>query len=124
MRLKVWKMKPIEVARTLGELALPQPGQVLAAELDGAGGGPVQRAEDLQQRALAVAGGSLDGQPVAVGDDQVHAVAARARAAALLIVLGDTAELVHDGYPFSGCCLDDSCQRRCRAKPDRPPAAE
>src|SRR6266566_4110552 len=35
-----------------GQLAFPQPGQILAAEYDRARSRPVERAEDLQQRAL------------------------------------------------------------------------
>jgi hypothetical protein len=45
----------------------------VAGEGDGPGAGPVQAAEDLQQRGLAVPGPALDRQPLAVADDQVQA---------------------------------------------------
>ena len=65
--------EPDRAGADLGDLGFPQPRQVLAVELDDARGGPVQPAEDLQQGGLPVPGRALDGQPLAVVDDQVHA---------------------------------------------------
>src|SRR5580693_29401 len=83
----------------MGELGFAQGREVLAAELYGAGAGPVERAENLQQRALAVPGRALDRQPVAIFDDQVDAPERVYGTPALGIVLGNSGELVHGGVP-------------------------
>jgi hypothetical protein len=80
----------------LRDLALPQGGQVLAVEVHDAGGRPVQAAKDLQQRGLAVAGRALDGQPLAVFDDQIHPCERFYGGPALLIFLLNVGQLVHD----------------------------
>src|ERR1700730_6201393 len=80
----------------LGDLALPQVGQVLAVEVHDARGRPVQAAQDLQQRGLAVSGRALDGQPFAVLDDQVHPRERGHGGPALLIFLLNVGQLVHD----------------------------
>ena len=100
MRLKVWKMNPIEVARTLGQLALAQPGQFTPGQFDRTRGGPVKTTEDPQQRRLAVAGRSLDGQPLAVLDGQVDARERVHGMAALRIIPRDTGELVPRSPPL------------------------
>ena len=41
------------VAAEGGDLALPDLVQILAVQADAAGGGPVQRGEDVEQRGLA-----------------------------------------------------------------------
>ena len=79
----------------LGHLGLAQLREVAPVEFDDAGRRPVQAAEHLQQRGLALPGGALDGQPFAVLDDQVHAAQGGDGAPALLVVLGHSGELVH-----------------------------
>ena len=78
-----------------GDLALPEGGQVLAVEVHDARGRPVQAAEDLQQRGLAVAGRALDGEPLPVLDDQVNPGQRVDRGPALLVLLLHTCQLVH-----------------------------
>ena len=85
----------MEVARTWVSFGLPQLRQVLAVEVDHAPDWPVQAAEDLQQRRLAVPGRALDGQPLAVLDHQVDAAQRGHGLAALDVVLGHSGELVH-----------------------------
>src|SRR5215469_1729507 len=46
-----------------------------------------------------MAGRTLDGEPLAILDDQIHALEGSDDIAALLIVLGDTAQLVHVCLP-------------------------
>ena len=78
-RLNVWKMNPIDSARTLVTWLSRNCARSLAivAELDAAGRRPVQPAEHLQQRRLAVPGGALDGEPLAVVDAPGRRPAAR-----------------------------------------------
>ena len=79
----------------LRDLGFPQGGEVLAVEFHDARGRPVQAAEDLQQGGLAVPGRALDGQPLTVLDDQVHAGQRIDRGPALLVLLGHARQLVH-----------------------------
>jgi hypothetical protein len=69
-RLKVWKMKPIEARPQPGDLALAKPGHVLTVELDAPCRGPVQPAEQVEQRGLAVPRAALNCQPLTVLDVQ------------------------------------------------------
>src|SRR5258707_989400 len=86
---------PAPPAPRPGDPGLPHPAEVHAVELDRPGGRPVQAADDLQQRGLAVARRALDGQPLAILDHQVRAPQRSNRAVALLVVLDDAGELVH-----------------------------
>src|SRR5207253_3347520 len=67
------------------------------------------------------AGRSLDGQPVAVLDDHVHAPQRVHDAAALRVILGDIGKPVHG---ISLRWLLNSGQRRRGTQPDGPPAAK
>ena len=85
MRLKNWKTKPTCAAaqqrpRRLAELVDPAP-----AEVDLAGGRPVQAAEQVQQRRLAAARGPHDADELALGDRQVDAAQGRDRDAVGLV---------------------------------------
>ena len=55
-----------------GNLALPDLVQILAVQADAAGGGPVQRREDVEQRGLARAGFAHDGHVFALLHAEVH----------------------------------------------------
>jgi hypothetical protein len=68
--------------------------ELLARELHPAPGRPVQAAEDVQQRGLAVAGLALDGQPFASPDLQVEVADRGDLAAALAVDLADPGQLV------------------------------
>jgi hypothetical protein len=72
-----------------GERFLAQRAQVGAVQLDAAVGGPVEGAEQVQQRGLAAPGAPLHGQPAAVFDDQVQVPDSRDDAAAFVAELGN-----------------------------------
>jgi hypothetical protein len=71
--------------------------QLLAIELERAAGRPVQAAEQLQQRRLAVTGRTLDREHVVVRDLHVHALESMDLLALALAVvnLRHTADLIH-----------------------------
>ena len=76
----------------IGQRALGQGERVLAAEAHGAGGGVVERAEDVEQRALARAGRAHDRERIARFESEADAAQHVQGAAAGRVVL---AELFH-----------------------------
>src|SRR6185437_1138523 len=70
--------------------------------------------ENLQQRGLAVPGRALDGQPLAILDNQAHAGQGVHRDPALLVALGHAGQLVHDSSPTHST-LDNAAAGRSRA---------
>ena len=69
-------------------------GQVLPGEADPAPGRPVQAAQQLEQRGLAVPGLALDGEPLPRPDVQVELADGEDLAAALAVGLADPGQLV------------------------------
>ena len=82
-----------------GELGFAERAEVGAVQFDGALGRAVEAAEQVEQGGFAVAGAALDGQPLAVFDHQVQVADCRDGAAALLVELGHTGQLVHGCSP-------------------------
>jgi hypothetical protein len=100
-------------------------GQIPPGEGHPAPGRPVQPAEELEQRGLAVAGLALDGEPLALADFEVKVADGEDLAAALAVGLADPGQLVdvgariHDSLAFLFCfcfclCSGDLGQRRGR----------
>ena len=67
-------MKPTLAARQRGEIALGEPVDALAGNLDLAGVGAIDAAEQVEQRRLARAGRPHDGDEIAAGDRQIEMV--------------------------------------------------
>src|SRR5215467_10659497 len=105
-----------------GDLNLPPRRQVLAVEVHHPRGGPVQAAEELEQRGLAVAGRALDGEPLPVLDPQIHAGQRVNRGPPLLVVLGDAGQFVHGCSPHSTRASASAGRSRAARQPPNPPA--
>ena len=71
-------------------------GDVLAVQLDAARRGRIEPAHQVQQRALARAGGADDGQRLAHAHVQVDAMQHGEIDAAFVKALGESADLEHD----------------------------
>ena len=70
-RLKRWKIKPILARRVRVRSASVEGGEVDAIDEDGAGGGPGEAAEDVEEGGFAGAGGADDSDELAGSDGEV-----------------------------------------------------
>ncbi len=81
----------------LGQLVVAHLRDVVVAEHEAAGGGPIEAAEQVEQRALAGAGRAHDRDVVALGHVERHAAQGVDRLAAEHVVLAEIGDA--DGQP-------------------------
>jgi hypothetical protein len=74
--------------------AVARPRQIGAPEPDVAGGGPVEAAEQLQQRRLAMAGLALDGEPLPLADLKAQVTDGEYLLVPLVVDLADAGQVV------------------------------
>ena len=74
IRLNCWKTKPNERSRSSARSPSPQLGEIAPLEEDVAAGGPVERAEELEERRLPGAARAFESDELARLDAQVDAL--------------------------------------------------
>ena len=94
----------------VGKLRLREGERVGAVEADGAAGRPVERAEQVQERALAGAGRAHDGERLAAVEAERHVTEDGERAAPCRVVFAELFDL--KGHRTSLACASGSKSKK------------